>query len=64
MSDYPEAVLVPRDESVSDLLAIYASGIITYDELGRLFRERGWSTLSLYEATRHIEPKKTIFNRE
>ncbi len=53
-----EVVSVPRDKSVADLVQAYADGVITYGELAEAFHENGWSTLSLYENTRHIEPKR------
>ncbi len=59
-----EVVMVPRDQSVADLVQAYADGIITYAELGQIFRERGWSTNSLWENTRHIEPLRTIWNTQ
>jgi hypothetical protein len=63
MSDV-EVVTVPRDQSVADLVNAYAEGLITYGELEQSFWDRGWSTLSLYENTRHIDPPKTTRNRE
>lgn len=52
----PEVVLVARDASVQKLLDAYADGNLTYAELENAFRERNWSTLSLYEVARSLRP--------
>lgn len=55
-TDEPEVVLVARDESVQKLLDAYANNQLTYRELENAFRERNWSTLSLYEVARSLRP--------
>lgn len=52
----PEVILVARDATVQKLLDAYASSQLTYSELEASFRERGWSTLSLYEVCRSLKP--------
>lgn len=56
MNNEPEVVLVARDASVQKLLDAYANNQLTYRELENAFRERNWSTLSLYEVARSLRP--------
>ncbi len=52
-----EVVMVPANQSVADLIEQYANGDLDYGQLFEAFAKRGWSTKSLYENVRHIEPK-------
>lgn len=48
---------VSRDNQVQALLDEYMSGGMTYSQLSQEFRDRGWSTLSLYEIVRSLDIK-------
>lgn len=50
----PEVIMVPRDNTVAQLVKDYADGNLSYSELSKEFAARGWSTVSLYENVRHL----------
>jgi len=58
VADDFEIVSVPANQSVQDMVDLYAAGEIDYRELEGRFRDQGWSTLSLFENVCHIEVKK------
>lgn len=51
----PKIIMVPRDQTVADLINQYADGKLSYRELETAFAERGWSAKSLYENVRHLQ---------
>lgn len=58
MGDDAQVVLVPRSKDVSDLIEDYAGGHLSYRGLEKAIATMGYSTISLYEAVRHINPRR------
>lgn len=52
--DKIEVTLVPRNQSVADLIELYRLKLLTYEQLYKEVADMGYSTVSLYEAVRHL----------
>lgn len=60
---YFDVVMVPRI-GVQEWIDQYAAGKISYLDMERGIAAQGYSTRSLYEMVRHINPKRVVHSND